>query len=131
MRGNPLSCEISKLGPPMVLHGSKKGSSWARVTRGDGFTLSGPIKGPLNAARSNSTKQEPARLQRHQSMSNQIPSYLFGSAGCGSVVLLPSKQRTFSLISNLLAPNDALQAAGLKGRWQGEEVSLDGTNSSL
>jgi len=46
-------------------------------------------------------------------------------------VLLPSKQRTFSLISNLLAPNDALQAAGLKGRWQGEEVSLDGTNSSL
>ncbi|KAI4807701.1 hypothetical protein KUCAC02_027492, partial [Chaenocephalus aceratus] len=35
MRGNPLSCEISKLGPPMVLHGSKKGSSWARVTRGE------------------------------------------------------------------------------------------------
>ncbi|XP_010768983.1 neurabin-2-like [Notothenia coriiceps] len=30
MRGNPLSCEISKLGPPMVLHSSKKGSSWAR-----------------------------------------------------------------------------------------------------
>ncbi|TNN84881.1 hypothetical protein EYF80_004926 [Liparis tanakae] len=50
-----------------------------------------------------------------QSMSNQIPSYLFGLAGCGPVVLLLSKQRTFSLIFNLLAPNDALEAAGLEG----------------
>jgi len=35
-------------------------------------------------------------------------------------VLLLSEQRTFSLIFNLLAPNDALEAAGLEGRWQGE-----------
>lgn len=32
-------------------------------------------------------------------------------------MLLLSKQRTFSLISNLHGPNDALQAAGLEGRW--------------
>lgn len=35
-------------------------------------------------------------------------------------MLLLSKQRTFSLIFNLLAPNDALEAPGVEGRWQGE-----------
>lgn len=35
MLGNLLSCEISKLGHPLVLPGSKKGSSWARVKQGE------------------------------------------------------------------------------------------------
>lgn len=41
---------------------------------------------PLNAAKSNFSKQEPACCRRTaaiQSMSNQIPSYLFSLAGCG------------------------------------------------
>ncbi|KAK1881080.1 G polyprotein [Dissostichus eleginoides] len=116
MRGNPLSCEISKLGPPMVLHGSKKGSSWARVTRGESEPRE---KQDFSKQQELCWYQDSRRVNictRHER---------------NTVVLLPSKQRTFSLISNLLAPNDALQAAGLKGRWQGEEVSLDGTNSSL
>ena len=45
-------------------------------------------------------------------------------------MLLLSKQRTFSLIFNLLAPNDALEAAGLEGRWQGER-SLSGRDELL
>lgn len=48
------------------------------------------------------------------------PQQAFVIHGCPAVVLLLSKHRTFSLIFHLLAPNDALEALGLEGRWPGE-----------
>lgn len=37
----------------------------------------------------------------------------------------------FSLIFNLLAPNDALEAPGLEGRWQGERSLWMGQTSLI
>lgn len=50
----------------------------------------------------------------------RAPHRAFVIHKCPAVELLPLLRRSLSVISNLLAPNDAPEAAGLEGRCQGE-----------